>query len=38
MPIIVASAKTSAEDKISVLRMGADDFISKPFDINEVLA
>ncbi len=38
MPIIVASAKTSSEDKISVLRMGADDFISKPFDINEVLA
>ena len=38
MPIIVASAKTSAEDKISILRMGADDFISKPFDINEVLA
>ena len=38
MPIIVASAKTSTEDKISVLRMGADDFISKPFDINEVLA
>lgn len=38
MPIIVASAKTSAEDKIAVLKMGADDFISKPFDINEVLA
>lgn len=38
MPIIVASAKTSSEDKISVLKMGADDFISKPFDINEVLA
>ena len=38
MPIIVASAKTSAEDKISVLRMGADDFINKPFDIDEVLA
>ena len=38
MPIIVISAKTSTEDKISVLRMGADDFISKPFYINEVLA
>lgn len=38
MPIIVASAKTNSEDKISVLKMGADDFISKPFDINEVLA
>ena len=38
MPIIVISAKTSSQDKISVLKMGADDFISKPFDINEVLA
>lgn len=38
MPIIVASAKTNPEDKIGVLKMGADDFISKPFDINEVLA
>lgn len=38
MPIIVSSAKTSSEDKVAVLRMGADDFISKPFDINEVLA
>lgn len=38
MPIIVSSAKTSTEDKISVLRLGADDFIIKPFDINELLA
>ena len=38
MPIIVESAKITPEDKIGVLKMGADDFISKPFDINEVLA
>ena len=38
MPIIVISAKTSQEDKINVLMSGADDFISKPFDINEVVA
>ena len=38
MPIIVASAKTTSKDKIEVLKIGADDFISKPFDINEVLA
>lgn len=37
MPIIVISAKTAQEDKLNVLRIGADDFISKPFDINEVL-
>ncbi len=38
MPIIVISAKSSQDDKINVLKIGADDFISKPFDINEVLA
>ena len=38
MPIIVISAKTSQEEKINVLGIGADDFITKPFDINEVLA
>lgn len=38
MPIIVISAKTSKEDKINVLRLGADDFIAKPFDIEEVIA
>lgn len=38
MPIIVISAKTSQEDKINVLMSAADDFISKPFDINEIVA
>ncbi len=38
MPIIVISAKSSQEAKIEVLKLGADDFITKPFDINEVLA
>ena len=38
MPIIVISAKTSVEDRINVLKLGADDFVCKPFDINEVLA
>lgn len=38
MPIIVISAKDSSETKIDVLRMGADDFICKPFDVEEVLA
>ena len=38
MPIIVISAKASQEDKINVLKIGADDFVSKPFDVNEVLA
>ena len=38
MPIIVISAKPGLDIKIEVLRLGADDFISKPFDVNEVLA
>ena len=38
MPIIVLSAKAGLEDKVNVLRLGADDFIPKPFDNAEVLA
>lgn len=38
MPIIVLSAKVGVEDRVNVLRLGADDFIPKPFDNNEVLA
>ena len=38
MPIIVISAKIESEEKINALNLGADDFITKPFDINEVLA
>ena len=38
MPIIVASAKAGLEDRVNVLRLGADDFIPKPFDNAEVLA
>ena len=38
MPIIVISAKALQEDKINALKLGADDYICKPFDINEVVA
>ena len=38
MPIIVISAKIEQDTKIEVLKLGADDFIVKPFDVNEVLA
>lgn len=37
-PVIIISAKTEKETKISSLRSGADDFISKPFDVDEVSA
>lgn len=38
MPIIVISAKLDNQVKIDLLRMGADDYITKPFDIDEVSA
>jgi DNA-binding response OmpR family regulator len=38
LPIIVISAKTSLEDKVNALRIGADDYIVKPFEREEVLA
>ncbi|KOR24879.1 XRE family transcriptional regulator [Clostridium sp. L74] len=33
MPIIIISAKEEKDIKIETLRMGADDYITKPFDI-----
>ncbi len=38
MPIIVISAKDTPETRVEVLRLGADDFIAKPFDVEEVSA
>ena len=38
MPIIVVSAKLGVPDRVNVLKLGADDFIPKPFDNTEVLA
>ena len=38
IPILVISAKTSLEDKVNALRSGADDYIVKPFEREEVLA
>ena len=38
LPVIVLTAKDSMDDKIGVLTDGADDYITKPFEIREVLA
>lgn len=38
IPIIVISAKISAEDKVNVLLNGANDYITKPFSTEELLA
>ncbi|MBE1556899.1 response regulator transcription factor [Sporosarcina limicola] len=38
IPIIVISAKVDIENKVNVLRLGADDYITKPFNQQEVVA
>lgn len=38
IPVIVMTAKDELDDKVSVLTGGADDYITKPFEIREVLA
>ncbi|GGP11259.1 response regulator transcription factor [Oceanobacillus neutriphilus] len=38
IPVIIISAKADQETKIGMLRTGADDYITKPFDIEEVSA
>jgi len=37
-PVIMLTAKSKESDKILGLELGADDYITKPFSINEVLA
>ncbi len=37
LPIIMLSAKVNCEDKISGFKAGADDYITKPFDLQELL-
>lgn len=38
IPVIIISAKLETQSKIHALRAGADDYITKPFDIEEVSA
>ncbi len=38
MPIIVLSARGQERDKIAALDAGADDYVSKPFGVGELLA
>ena len=38
MPIVVLSARSDEQDKIEALDAGADDFLTKPFGIGELLA
>ncbi|XBB65640.1 response regulator transcription factor [Nocardioides sp. WV_118_6] len=38
VPVIVVSARTGSDDKVEALDLGADDFVTKPFVIEELLA
>lgn len=38
IPVIIISAKETTQNKIDLLRLGADDYITKPFDMEETLA
>jgi len=38
VPIIVLSARTQEQQKIAALDAGADDYVTKPFDVGELLA
>ena len=37
-PILVLSARTHEQDKVAALDLGADDYLTKPFGIDELLA
>jgi two-component system KDP operon response regulator KdpE len=38
VPIVVLSARTGTGDKVAALDLGADDYVTKPFSIDELLA
>ena len=38
LPIIVISARITAADKVTLLKLGADDYLTKPFDLDELSA
>jgi two-component system KDP operon response regulator KdpE len=38
VPILILTAHSSEEEKVALLDFGADDYLTKPFGINELLA
>ena len=37
-PVIILSAKESVQMKVDLFKIGADDYVVKPFDLSEILA
>ncbi len=37
VPVIIISARTAASDRIDLLKLGADDYLTKPFDLDELV-
>jgi len=38
LPVVVLSARASGQDKVAALDLGAVDYVTKPFDMNEFIA
>ena len=38
LPVVVISARTSTADRVELLKLGADDYLTKPFDLDELAA
>ncbi len=38
LPVLIVSARQTVDDRIGGLNLGADDYITKPFDLNELIA
>ncbi len=38
IPVIVVSARAQVEDKVALLKLGAADYVTKPFDLRELTA
>jgi two-component system KDP operon response regulator KdpE len=38
VPVLVLSARTTSDEKVEALDAGADDYVTKPFEMNELMA